>query len=107
MNKAEIEYTKQIKDKITEFLGVMKKFNVVINPYESLRHKAEETIKLGHCPCVATRLHCPCEELESDFKELGRCKCKFFMTKDYVTEIVGWEYDERTKPKENKDKKNI
>lgn len=30
---------------------------------------------LGHCPCVESRVCCPCDEALADTKKMGRCEC--------------------------------
>lgn len=57
----------------------------------------------GHCPCVPSRDHCPCEFVLEDVAELGRCRCGLFCNDAYIKEYNRLTGGRRTwKKKQNK-----
>ncbi len=42
---------------------------------ESLKSHTAKYLELGHCPCVDSRILCPCEEAVADIASTGRCEC--------------------------------
>jgi len=50
----------------------------VIAPSKGMETFIEAIIKLGHCPCVSTRLYCPCPESDAEVANVGRCRCSLF-----------------------------
>ena len=52
-----------------------RRHGLVLANSESLKSHTEKYVELGHCPCVASRIHCPCEESLTDIENMGRCEC--------------------------------
>jgi len=60
---------------ISELRQFAREHGFLLAQSECLRAHADKYIDLGHCPCVDSRLNCPCEEALSDIERLGRCEC--------------------------------
>ena len=59
--------------------------NLKIHPGQEPLKWADLLIKKGgHCPCVPTRDHCPCDFVLEDIKELGRCRCGLFCNDAFI-----------------------
>ena len=47
----------------------------VLADSECLKSHTVKYVDLGHCPCVDSRILCPCEEAVTDIASTGRCEC--------------------------------
>lgn len=47
----------------------------VLADSECLKSHTAKYVELGHCPCVDSRILCPCEEALTDIASTGRCEC--------------------------------
>ncbi|MBE9505404.1 MAG: hypothetical protein IMY84_01195 [Chloroflexi bacterium] len=52
-----------------------RRHGLVLADSECLKTHAAKYVELGHCPCVDSRIHCPCEEVMTDIASIGRCEC--------------------------------
>jgi ferredoxin-thioredoxin reductase catalytic subunit len=52
-----------------------KRHGFVLANSESLKSHTAKYVELGHCPCVDSRIRCPCEEAVTDIASTGRCEC--------------------------------
>lgn len=79
---------KQVKELVNSFVKHCRDNNVYVNPYHSLYQWAEKVIEKGRCPCVPTRMSCPCPESIEEFGNEGVCKCMYFMTDKYYKNLM-------------------
>ncbi len=47
----------------------------VLADSECLKAHTAKYVELGHCPCVDSRVLCPCEEAVTDIASTGRREC--------------------------------
>lgn len=57
-----------------------------VHPGQEPLKWADLVIKKNGCPCVPTRLKCPCELIPDDVKKLNRCRCGLFVNDAYIRE---------------------
>ncbi len=63
-------------DDVTRELGEFARAHGLVLPNpECVRAHASRFVELGHCPCVDSRLSCPCDVALIDIERWGRCEC--------------------------------
>lgn len=52
-----------------------KAHRLLLASHEHVKAHVERFTALGHCPCVESRMVCPCDEALTDIQKMGRCEC--------------------------------
>ena len=89
LNELEKHADTGIVAKAREFALFAEDHGLSIHPGRDLTKWAEIVIKGGGvCPCVPGREHCPCQFVDEDIEELGRCRCGLFCHEAYADDYA-------------------